>query len=66
MLLLNSKERLFTNKSKRTGDDLKEALRTDDDTLAWQAWHVAHDLFVAVLQTWPTLGVSWGKGAYPC
>ena len=25
-------------------DDLKEALRTDDDTLAWQAWHVAHDL----------------------
>ena len=38
------KERLFTNKSKRPGDDLKEALRTDDDTLAWQAWHVAHDL----------------------
>ena len=21
---------------------------------------------MAVLQTWPTLGVSWGKGAYPC
>ena len=38
------KERLFTNKSKRPGDDLKEALRTDDDTLAWQAWNVAHDL----------------------
>ena len=38
------KERLFTNKSKRPGDDLKEALRTDDDTVAWQAWNVAHDL----------------------
>ena len=38
------KERLFTNKSKRPEDDLKEALRTDDDTLVWQAWHVAHDL----------------------
>ena len=38
------KERLFTNKSKRPGDDLKEALRTDDDTLAWHAWNVAHDL----------------------
>ena len=30
--------------SKRPGDDLKEALRTDDDTIAWQAWNVAHDL----------------------
>ena len=23
---------------------MKEALRTDDDTVAWQAWNVAHDL----------------------
>ena len=38
------KERLFTNKSKRPGDDTKEALRTDDNTIAWQAWNVAHDL----------------------
>eukprot|EP00434_Breviolum_minutum_P039870 symbB.v1.2.035412.t1/scaffold4762.1/size40733/3 len=38
------KERLFTNKSKRPGDDTKEALRTDDNTIAWQAWHAAHDL----------------------
>eukprot|EP00434_Breviolum_minutum_P045896 symbB.v1.2.041250.t1/scaffold7975.1/size9582/1 len=38
------KERLFTNKSKRLGDDMKEALRTDDNTIAWQAWNVAHDL----------------------
>ena len=38
------KERLFTNKSKRPGDDTKEALRTDGSTIAWQAWNVAHDL----------------------
>ena len=31
-------ERLFTNKSNRPGDDMKEALRTDGDTAAWQAW----------------------------
>ena len=37
-------ERLFTNKSKRLEDDLKEVLRTDNDTLAWQAWRVAYDL----------------------
>ena len=31
------KERLFTNKSKRPGDDTKEALRTDGNTIAWQS-----------------------------
>eukprot|EP00434_Breviolum_minutum_P024858 symbB.v1.2.021955.t1/scaffold1926.1/size95923/11 len=30
-------ERLFTNKSNRPGDDMKEALRTDGNTAAWQA-----------------------------
>ena len=49
------KERLFTNKSKRLGDDLKEALRTDDDTLAWQAWHVAHDLIWQCCRPGPPL-----------
>ena len=38
------KERLFTNKSKRPGDDTKEVLRTDGNTIAWQTWNVAHDL----------------------
>ena len=49
------KERLFTNKSKRPRDDLKEALRTDDDTLAWQAWHVAHDLIWQCCRPGPPL-----------
>ena len=52
------KERLFTNKSKRPGDDLKEALRTDDDTLAWQAWHVAHDLIWQCCRPGPPLVFS--------
>ena len=33
------KERLFTNKSNRPGDDTKEALRTDGNTAAWQGWY---------------------------
>ena len=36
-------------------DDLKEALRTDDDTLAWQAWHVAHDLIWECCRPGPPL-----------
>ena len=31
-------ERLFTNKSNRPGDDIKEALRTDGNIAVWQAW----------------------------
>ena len=31
-------ERLFTNKSNRPGDDVKEALLADGNTAAWQAW----------------------------
>ena len=31
-------ERLFTNKSNRPGDDMKEALRTDGNMAEWQAW----------------------------
>ena len=49
------KERLFTNKSKRPGDDLKEALRTDDDTVAWQAWNVAYNLIWQACRPGPPL-----------
>ena len=31
-------ERLFTNKSNRPGDDMKDAPRTDGDPATWQAW----------------------------
>eukprot|EP00434_Breviolum_minutum_P019516 symbB.v1.2.017214.t1/scaffold1339.1/size137066/5 len=49
------KERLFTNKSKRPGDDAKEALRTDGNSTAWQAWYAAHDLIWQSCQSAPPL-----------
>ena len=55
ILLLNSKRGSSQISPKRPGDDLKEALRTDDDTLAWQAWHVAHDLIWQCCRPGPPL-----------
>ena len=49
------KERLFTNKSKRPGDDTKEALRTDGNTTAWQAWYAAQNLIWQSCQPAPQL-----------
>eukprot|EP00434_Breviolum_minutum_P045708 symbB.v1.2.041039.t1/scaffold7757.1/size9484/1 len=49
------KERLFTNKSNRPGDDMKEALRTDGNTAAWQAWYAAQDLLRQLRQPAPPL-----------
>ena len=60
------KERLFTNKSKRPGDDTKEALRTDGNTIAWQAWDTARKHYLAVMSTRPTIGVSRRKGDFSC
>ena len=59
------KERLFTNKSKRPGDDTKEALRTDGNTIAWQAWDCSEH-YLAVMSTRPTIGVSRRKGDFSC
>ena len=49
------KERLFTNKSNRPGDDTKEALRTDGNTAAWQAWYAAQNLLRQLCQPAPPL-----------
>ena len=49
------KERLFANKSNRPGDDMKEALRTDGNTAAWQAWYAAQNLLRQVRQPAPPL-----------
>ena len=50
------KERLFTNKSKRPGDDTKDALHTDGIS--------EHHL--AVMSTRPTFGFSRRKGDLSC
>ena len=49
------KERLFTNKSKRPGYDTKEALRTDGNTIAWQAWDTARNIIWQSCQPGPPL-----------
>ena len=49
------KERLFTNKSNRPGDDTKEALRTDGNTAAWQAWYAAQNILRQLCQPAPPL-----------
>ena len=49
------KERLFTNKSKRPGDDTKEALRTDGNAIAWQAWDTARNIIWQSCQPGPPL-----------
>eukprot|EP00434_Breviolum_minutum_P009685 symbB.v1.2.008526.t1/scaffold527.1/size293072/24 len=49
------KERLFTNKSKRPGDDTKEALRTDGNTIAWQAWDTARNIIWQSCQPGPPI-----------
>ena len=47
-------ERLFTNKSNRPGDDMKEALRTDGNIAGWQAWTTTQNLcsYANLLHPW--------------
>ena len=33
-----SLKRLFTNRSNRPGDDMKDELHTDGDPIAWRTW----------------------------
>ena len=49
------KERLFTNKSNRPHHDTKEALRTDGNTIAWQAWDTARNIIWQSCQPGPPL-----------
>ena len=48
-------ERLFTNKSNRPDDDMKEALRTDGDPAAWQAWSTTQNQLWHLRQPAPPL-----------
>ena len=48
-------ERLFTNKSNRPGDDMKEASRTDGNTAAWQAWSTTQNQLWQLRQPAPPL-----------
>ena len=53
--LTEREERLFTNKSNRPGDDMKDALRTDGDPAAWQAWSTTQNQLWELRQPAPPL-----------
>ena len=55
---LSVKSGFLLNKSNRPGDDMKEALRTDGDTEAWQAWSTTLNQIWQHTPTCSTLGVS--------
>ena len=40
---LAERERLFTNRSNRPGDDMKDELRTDSDPTAWRTWRTSQN-----------------------
>ena len=46
---------LFTNRSNRPGDDVKDELRTDGDPMAWQAWRTAQNQLWQLRQPAPPL-----------
>ena len=48
-------ERLITNCSNRPGDDMKDELRADGDTMAWQAWRAAQNQLWQLRQPAPPL-----------
>ena len=48
-------ERLFTNKSNRPGDGMKEALRTDGNSAVWQAWTTTQNQLRQLRQPAPPL-----------
>ena len=50
---LQRDERLFTNRSNRLGDDMKDDLRTDGDPIAWRIWSTAQNQLWQLRQLHP-------------
>ena len=57
--LAEREERLFTNRSNRPGDDMKDELRTDSDPTAWRTWKYFTEPAMAATSASSTLRVSW-------
>ena len=61
--LAEREERLFTNRSNQPGDDMKDALRTDNDYLyAWTSWRTAKDQLWRLRQPAPPLEFPGEQG----
>ena len=62
--LSEREERLFTNRSNRPGDDMKDELRTDGDPMAWQAWRTAQNQLWQLRQPAPPLEFPGEPGMF--
>ena len=57
-------ERLFTNRSNRPGDDMKDELRTDGDPIAWRIWSTAQNQLWQLRQPAPPLEFPGEQGMF--
>ena len=62
--LSEREERLFTNRSNRPGDDMKDELRTDGDPVVWRAWITAQNQFWQLRQPGPPLEFPGEHGIF--
>ena len=62
--LSEREERLFTNRSNRPGDDMKDELRTDGDPVAWQAWRTTQNQLWQLRQPDPPLEFPGEQGIF--
>ena len=62
--LSEKEERLFTNRSNRPGDDMKDELRTDGDPIAWRAWSTAQNQLWQLRQPAPPLEFPGEQGMF--
>ena len=60
--LAEREERLFTNRSNRPGDDMKDELRTDNDSYAWSTWRTSQDQLWQLRQPAPPVEFPGEQG----
>ena len=60
--LAEREERLFTNRSNRPGDDMKDELRTDSDPTAWRIWSTSQNQLWQLRQPAPPLEFPGEQG----
>ena len=60
--LAEREERLFTNRSNRPGDDMKDELRTDSDPAGWRIWSTSLNQLWQLRQPAPPLEFPGEQG----
>ena len=62
--LAEREECLFTNRSNRPGDDMKDELRTDGDPIAWRIWSTSQNQLWQLRQPAPPLEFPGEQGPF--